>query len=519
MNWKTFAIVGILATLLIAMAISKPLLAITTTSDDDKDKEKDKGKKEECKNKISMEEAINASLKYLKENYGDFNYTLIKSEAKDKKYEFKFTNQTHVFEIEVNACNGEIIEAKVEEMKIVTKPNLISQSQAIDIAINFLKQNFGEKNYTLLKIELEGVIYEIKMTDGANIYEIKIDGLNGKIIKFEVKGINQEIEKKMENELKVEINTLSKIVKEGLKIEIEKRNTVLKINFVEKGNLTKTELEITLIFDKLIEFNDSNLNGIFDNNDAVISFINLHSLNWITNVSNITDSQGNLVEYLIEQKANLTNQGKVLLTYHIIPSTETFKILEQNITVNIYKVKFDVYIEKFPWKNDNSLLALQLKFNNEFEYKDKNLKAKFKTIGNTTPFFEWGGDAYADGNLVKVNATIDKNQVYLTYPHFTQTLKHDPSLGYEVYSALGATTGTTTTATVHVTVTGTETSTQTITKTTTQTITKTSPTTVTSIMLSLFRDALFLIISLIIMLTVIIALIYRTRKIKKELGI
>jgi len=242
---------------------------------------------------------------------------------------------------------------------------------------------------------------------------------------------------------------------------------------------------------------------MFDSNDSVISFINLHSLNWITEVSNITDSQGNLVEYLIEQRANLTNQGKVLLTYHIIPSTETFKILEQNITVNIYKVKFDVHIENFPWKNDMSLLALQLKFNNEFEYKDKNLKVKFKAIGNVAPFFEWGKDAYADGNSVKVNATINKNQVYLTYPHFTQTLKHDPSLGYEVYPALGTTTG--------ITGTGTETG--------IQTITETSPTTVTGIMLRLFRDALFLIISLIIILTVIIALIYRTRKIKKELGI
>ena len=501
MNWKTLAVIGILATLLVALVISKPLLAITTTND------KDKGMKEECKNKISMEEAIKVALNYLKENYGDFNYVLIKSEIKGIIYEFKFTNQTHVFEIKVNACNGKIIEAKVERMKIMPKPNLISQSQAIDIAINFLKQNFGEKDYTLLKIELEGVIYEIKVTDGTNIYEIKINGLNGKIIKFEAKVINQEIEEKIENELKVEIKTVDKIIKEGLKIIIEKRNTVLKINFVEKGGLTKTELEITLIFDKLIEFNDSNLNGMFDSNDSVISFINLHSLNWITEVSNITDSQGNLVEYLIEQRANLTNQGKVLLTYHIIPLTETFKILEQNIEVNIYKVKFDVYIENFPWKNDKSLLALQLKFNNEFEYKDKNLKVKFKAVGSVTPFFEWGGDAYADGNLVKVNATIDKNQVYLSYPHFTQTLKHDPSLGYEVYSALG----TTTTTTVHVTVTGTETS--------TQTITKTSPTTVTSIMLSLFRDALFLITSLIIMLTVIIALIYRTRKIKKELGI
>jgi flagellar biogenesis protein FliO len=82
-------------------------------------------------------------------------------------------------------------------------------------------------------------------------------------------------------------------------------------------------------------------------------------------------------------------------------------------------------------------------------------------------------------------------------------LKHDPSLGYEVYSALGTTTG--------ITGTGTETG--------TQTITETSPTTVTGIMLRLFRDALFLIISLVIILTVIIALIYRTRKIKKELGI
>ena len=497
MNWKTLAVIGILATLLVALVISKPLLAITTTSD------KDKGMKEECKNKISMEEAIKVALNYLKENYGDFNYALIKSEIKGVIYEFEFTNQTHVFEIKVNACNGEIIEVKVERMKIMPNPNLISQSQAIDIAINFLKQNFGEKDYTLLKIELEGVIYEIKVTDGTNIYEIKINGLNGKIIKFEAKVINQEIEEKIENELKVEIKKIDKMIREGLKIIIEKRNTVLKINFVEKGGLTKTELEITLIFDKLIEFNDSNLNGIFDSNDAFISFINLHSLNWTTEVSNITDSQGNLVEYLIEQRANLTNQGKVLLTYHIIPSTETFKILEQNITVNIYKVKFDVYIEKFPWKNDNSLLALQLKFNNEFEYKDKNLKVKFKAVGSVTPFFEWGGDAYADGNLVKVNATIDKNQVYLTYPHFTQTLKHDPSLGYEVYPALGTTTG--------ITGTGTETG--------TQTITETSPTTVTGIVLRLFRDALFLIISLIIILTVIIALIYRTRKIKKELSI
>ena len=65
---------------------------------------------------------------------------------------------------------------------------------------------------------MEGVIYEIKVTDGTNIYEIKINGLNGKIIKFEVKGINQEIEEKIENELKVEIKTVDKIIKEGLKI-------------------------------------------------------------------------------------------------------------------------------------------------------------------------------------------------------------------------------------------------------------------------------------------------------------
>jgi|GEM_PF-3098741 Peptidase propeptide and YPEB domain. len=523
MNWKIAIVFGILAILVIALAITKPTIAFSVNSDDDDDDDK----KEKCKNKISMEEAINIALNYLKEKFGNFNYTLLKSEFEGEKYEFKFTNQTLIFEVKVNACNGEVIKVEIKKLELKPIQNLINQTEAIKIAIDFLKQNFGNKNYTLLKVEIKGIIYEIKITDRNNVYEVKINGVDGKIIKVETKSINLKANKEFEDKVKSEFKIINKTSKEGLKVEIEKMNTVLKINFFEKGNLSKTELELTLIFEKIIEFLDNgSLKGVFDNNDTVISFVNLHSLKWITVINNVTDLQGNLVEILIEQNANLTNEGKISLVYHIIPSSETLKILNQNVNVTIYKVKFDVYIEKFPWKNSSSIFGLQLKFNSEFEYKDKNLKVKFKTVGNITPFFEWEQDAYADGNLINVNATFDKNQIYLIYPRFNQTLEHDPSLGYEVAQALstGTVTKTSTEFTTY-TKTSTEFTTTTYRLVTTEiiTITEIKDTTLTKTEIttlpSLFRDALFLIITLALILTVIVALIYRTKKIKEEIKI
>jgi len=520
-NLKIVAIIATILLLTLAVFLHQTNASLIINDKDDKHKK--------CEKTISTEEASNIAIKALNNTFGPSNYTIKEIDFDGKKYKVEAFNQTHKFEIKIDACTGEVLEIEVEEMKFKPSNILINSTQAINIAINFLKSKFGEKNYTVLKIELEGTRYEIKIFDGSNIFKFKISAINGNILEFETEKVEKKMDK-IEDKQKVEVKQFEKISGQGLKIEIEKRNTVLKIEFLTKENLTKTELELMLSLDKLIEFTDKEPLNQFDQNDTVLSFINLHSLNWTTTISNTT-IDGTLVEIKIEQTTTINNTT-ILIIYHITPGTKYLQLLDKNVEVKIWEVKFDLHIFNYNWLKNDSKLALLTKFNSEFELHSKDImEVKFKSSENVTPFFNFGDEVFVDNNPSQVYATFDKNQIYIIYPHFENSLIHDPKIGYEIaYYSAGNVTGTTVTETtpIQTTESSSETKTSTVTQTTellSETTTakvdegiKDKTTKISSPIESpIMQQTLIAIITVILATLILVSVIFRTKKIKKEI--
>ena len=96
-------------------------------------------------------------------------------------------------------------------------------------------------------------------------------------------------------------------------------------------------------------------------------------------------------------------------------------------------MKFDIQIEGYNWVSSESFLALSGEFGSEFEVEvEGEEQVSFESVDGITPFFNWGGEAMADGMEIVVGSTVARNEILLVYPHFVSTLMHDPVVGYIV---------------------------------------------------------------------------------------
>ncbi len=211
-----------------------------------------------------------------------------------------------------------------------------------------------------------------------------------------------------------------------------------KLEYETENSTLETEKEFEVGFEEIVEFIDSNANGVYDDeSDTDVQILELVSFNPIAyRVANTADGDVHIF--------NVTSTDGVF-TAMIYAAGEFADI--NGTVVAPTQVKIDVIIRNFNYIDDGSQLALKVKLeaSGEAHYDDvtedeedgraTNEAEIDLVIEGMDGFFSWKESAEIDGVLYPVNATIDEvsateQKLYLNYVR-GNVIIHDPKLGIE----------------------------------------------------------------------------------------
>jgi len=248
-----------------------------------------------------------------------------------------------------------------------------------------------------------------------------------------------------DNEIQIESNLRSgdKIDDIQLKIQFESEGLSIDVSYEEEYNSgSETELEFGVEFHEIVEFLDSDDNGVYDQDiDSTINIISLdefYPANYsLSKISGDTD----LHYFRIE-----TTDGIFKAHIYFI---EEFSIINNSlITPN--QIKVNIEIVNFPYLSSNSKLALYIKLESGLEFEEEeetedekngyaeNERGVITTINQYTGIFTWEENSTVDEISQKVlvstieNDDHDENEqkIYLNYMNGNHIF-HDPKIGIE----------------------------------------------------------------------------------------
>ncbi|MHA2254939.1 MAG: hypothetical protein ACXAAM_02600, partial [Candidatus Heimdallarchaeaceae archaeon] len=216
---------------------------------------------------------------------------------------------------------------------------------------------------------------------------------------------------------------------EGLEFEIE---------FEEDNDTLETEIEFEVKLTEIVEFIDTNANGIYDgSDDDKIQVLKLDSFKPI--------------DYTVETIDNETVHVLFVETIDEVLSATLYASGEfadiNGVIVAPTQVKIDIGIHNFNYTEDDSQLALKVKLESEREvdYEDDD-ETEDEDLGHAdsehgiavlldeySGFFSWIETAMVDGVEQEVKVTplemnAEENKMYLNYPRGTEII-HDPKVG------------------------------------------------------------------------------------------
>ncbi len=189
-------------------------------------------------------------------------------------------------------------------------------------------------------------------------------------------------------------------------------------------------------FNQLIEYQDENLNGVYDGEDQAFQAIQLQDF-YLANMSQIViDAEHNLYFFQINSTNNMFN-----LYFYI---AEQFLDWNSGILAP-NQIKFDFEILDFPFLSNETRLALDVQFIGNQQYRKQEMTEDeengFSTNetsiiiqeNQTNSYFSWANFAYIDGNWtqVEMNAGNENGNGKTYYLNFEQGayIYHDPKLG------------------------------------------------------------------------------------------
>ena len=270
-------------------------------------------------------------------------------------------------------------------------------------------------------------------------------------------GVEDEFEEEHEREVgvnieqdKIEIESILSTDTGKNKIEFEISNESdglsFKVEFTPNynptSNTSQIELEFEVTFKELVEFNDTDADGIY--NDAVDQEVSVLALDdFKAPIYSIFDiSLDTQMHYIILMTSD------DVFTAHIY-IVEEFEIIN-NTLITPSETKIDIEINNYNYLSNSSQLALYAKLESEVEYEMENEtedeelgyaedeSSTYTTSGSFIGFFSWKENATIDGvsKGVVVSQIEDddiepgEQKIYLNYPRGTN-IYHDPKIGVE----------------------------------------------------------------------------------------
>ncbi|MFW9987277.1 MAG: hypothetical protein ACFFC3_01325 [Candidatus Odinarchaeota archaeon] len=265
-------------------------------------------------------------------------------------------------------------------------------------------------------------------------------------------GINNDFEEKNrrfievgigEKEIGIESIRKSETNKDEIKGNIFFDEDGFYLGLKYKSNLESDwELEFGVLFRSIIEFNDTNQNGIFDPQiDHTIQTFRLNNFKSAVYESSDISEESSLHYFKIQTINNI-------FTAHIY-FVEEFVYIEESL-INPTEAKIQIEIKNFEFIGENSLLALytRLEHEGDFEIQEETYDEKQgyaeKESGITlntndfTGYFTWKDYAIINDDFKSINANEifeDEHHEYskglfIIYPK-GEHIYHDPKIGIE----------------------------------------------------------------------------------------
>lgn len=262
---------------------------------------------------------------------------------------------------------------------------------------------------------------------------------------------DQEFEQELEDETRevsieveedsVEIESkkdLNDSASNAFEVEFSAEEKVeMKLTYKEERATNNSEMEQELSYEveteALIEYNDSNGNGVYDDGETVSRY-DLQDASFRPIGYTTEQTQNNVTDHVITAR---TEDGVFEMTLHV---TGSFAELGAT-TVEPTEVKVDIGIHNYPFESEDSQISLRTKVTTERETEREDEDSDETETGISIPaqdvtgFFTWKRTAVVDGETQQVNATIRPREetgeqtILLSYPQGERII-HDPRVGF-----------------------------------------------------------------------------------------
>jgi hypothetical protein len=256
------------------------------------------------------------------------------------------------------------------------------------------------------------------------------DDSNDREVTVTVTPTNAEIESQLE----------SGGTEDSFKIEVEvgASGAKFKVEFETESTTNVTEREFEVSFSELVEYNDTNDNGVYDDSvDGVVQTLELDSFDPIVyTLANVSGIPVHIFDVM-------TTDGVFGARIY---ATGDFADINGSVIAPT-QVKIDVMINNFIFTDVNTSLALKVELEaavetsldaeteDEAEGRASDEAAIDFLMTDVNGFFSWKESAEIDGITHMVNSSIHETsateqEIYLNYPQGDEII-HDPKIGFE----------------------------------------------------------------------------------------
>jgi|GEM_PF-3021158 len=227
----------------------------------------------------------------------------------------------------------------------------------------------------------------------------------------------------------------------------------LELTYIPTLNASVGQRHFSLIIEQLLEYDDINANGKYDQNDIVVSSLQMSNITF-TNITytNSTTSDGKIFTIV---ETHTPNDLFAIILYLV-----SERITVSNTTITQKEIKIDFRINNYPFVNQSSQLALVTQVETPFRVtSEQNTYDEEQGIAtqesglnissaNRSGFFTWANEAIVDNKTHPVNVAVmseteqtftgnntetsTQTQVIFSYPRGEHII-HDPKIGVIEY--------------------------------------------------------------------------------------
>jgi hypothetical protein len=269
--------------------------------------------------------------------------------------------------------------------------------------------------FLILSLLLVAPMVRIAMADqgeSSSNFQVSASGNQGQVIsKVESSGIEKEYKAQMDTSQGVTIH----------------------VNLNSESQNAETEIEFQANFVKLVEFADPT--GVLTSNSTIIQTTDLTQLSYSPITATPVLYNG-VQGYELSTQAT-TNQSNGF-TYKVVAYAFPNSTSINATTISPSALKVVIYIMNYPYKQSNSLLALQVQTQSDRSIDTSATNSQHEVDSSDSSsgdqaVFSWNGPLTVNGQsaTVKVSTTSQGDELKvlnLVYPHGS-SIVHDPVIG------------------------------------------------------------------------------------------